>query len=148
MVLACTVLHAQDNPDEWITIAVGTQCVIQYRPRDVKVRDNKIVRVWTRWIYSEDAVKEEGRRLAQEFGAYGAKERRWENFRFTLILVELDCNQHLTRSGNATFYDASGSVLGSVNNKRFGEWSEPNPDSMAETLLREFCKLYIQKKSK
>lgn len=99
-----------------------------YDTQSITRPSKNIVRVSTRWDWTEKAVIDGVEKLG----------KKYENLSYSIILREINCVEKKSHRLSATQYDRKGSVISSESSP--SKWFSINPDSMDESLYKEFCK--------
>jgi hypothetical protein len=92
-----------------------------------------IVRVWTKHVFLEEAV----RKRMKNGGKIAGNE---DVLDCQLILYEIDCAQRMARQLSVSTYSMSGKFLAGYSDVILKDWFLIEPESMAEVLLKAVCK--------
>ncbi len=92
-----------------------------------------IVRVWTKHVFPEEAVRKRlknGGKIAGDEDVLDCQ----------LTLYEIDCAQRMARELSVSTYSMTGKFLPAYSDVVLKNWFLIEPESMAEVLLKAVCK--------
>ena len=121
--------------EDWKTLDVNQDFTISYDTLNITHISNNIIRVPTKAIYTEKGANE----VVRMFG------KRLENLRYSINLMELDCERKMVRSLAQTHYAKDGEVIESLDTiKSRAEarvpWNPIEHESTFEVLYKAVCK--------
>jgi hypothetical protein len=99
-----------------------------YDVQSITRTSQNIVRVWTRWNFTEKGITECVKYLGKEY----------ENVSYLLLLEEINCAEKKMRLLSVSYYDNNGATI--TSNYSPQEERFINPDSLNESLYKVVCK--------
>ena len=114
--------------EDWKYIGETQGGVHYYDPTSITCPSKNIVRIWTKFVYSEKAVID----TVRESGS------RFKNLKYNLILFEFNCSNKMIRSLSIAFYSKDGLIIEDI--FKTSEWDYIPPESAMETLRKAVCK--------
>lgn len=99
-----------------------------YDAQGITHPSKNIVRVWTKWDYTEKGVRDYVEKLG----------KKYENLSLSIVLWEINCIEKKSRFLSSISYDNKGGVI--YSSIFPPEWSFIIPESMGEILYKEICK--------
>jgi len=113
---------------DWKPYFVHEHFLAYYDTQSITHPSKNIVKVWTRWDYTEKGV-------IDNVGELG---KRYENLSHCIVLREINCLEKTFRHLSLTYYDNKGGVIYFSTSP--SELGFIVPESMAEVLYKEVCK--------
>jgi len=121
-------VHAEVWAADWKFYGAHENFLIYYDTQSITRPSKSIVRVWTRWDYTEKVVLD----WVKKFG------KNYENLSHSKIFQEINCAEKKFHSLTGNDYDNKGKVISSSHTP--SEWGFIIPDSVGESLYEEVCK--------
>ena len=107
--------------------------VTYYDVESITRPSKNIVRVWTKYVFPEEAV----RKRMKNGGMIAGDE---DVLDCQLTLYEINCAQRIARELSVSTYSMTGKFLAAYSDVLLKDWFLIEPESMAEVLLKAVCK--------
>jgi len=112
-----------------------------YNANLIRYTSKDTVEVWTKIYVSDDEKKIMTDHMTKD----GYTLNGWDRWKYSLCLIELNCDERSSRRIQVTYYDDNGKILNSGLSKRVGNWELIVPDSLGDNLLKKVCNTRIRK---
>ncbi len=106
--------------------------VTYYDAESITRPSKNIVRVWTKYVFPEEAVRKRMKNGIMVAGDEDALDCQ-------LTLYEIDCTQRIARELSVSTYSMTGKFLAAYSDVFLKDWFLIEPESMAEVLLKAVC---------
>jgi hypothetical protein len=113
---------------DWKLYNSNEQFVASHDAQSITHPSKDIVRLWTRFDYTEKGVLGWVKNLG----------KKYENLSYVKGLWEINCLEKMRRILSMTDYDNKGNVIHSTSSP--DEWKFIIPETMGESLYNEVCK--------
>ena len=146
-IFSCTLLSCRGPivtvmPNDWEIFHESKDGVDSYYNVNlIKYPTEATVEVWTK-IFASDADR---KMMTEHMTKGGYPLNGWHRWRYSLCLIEVNCDERSSRRIQVTYYDDNGRVLDSGLSKRAGNWELIVPDSLGGNLLKKVCNTSIRK---
>ena len=139
--IACRGLIITVMPNDWEIFHESKDGVDSYYNVNlIRYTSKDTVEVWTKIFVSDD----EKNMMTEHMTKDGYPLNGWDRWRYSLCLIEINCNERSSRRIQVTYYDDKGKVLDSGLSKRVGNWELIVPDSLGGNLLKKVCNTSIR----
>ena len=115
---------------DWKLYGVSEIYLAYYDTQSITRPTKNIVRMWTRWDYTEKGV----------LGWVGRFGKKFENLSYSIILEEINCFEKMERSPSMTHYNNKAEAIHTRTSSSPPEWGFIIPESNTELLYKEVCK--------
>lgn len=117
------------NAADWKAYTSNENCWALYDTQSITHPSKNIVRVRTKWILTDKGIKY----FVEVFG------KEFENVRYSIDLIEINCAEKKTHTLSDTKYDYDGKIIGSI--KSPTAWMSIDPGTVNEALYKGVCSI-------
>ena len=129
-------------PNDWEIFHESKDGVDSYYNMNlIRYTTKDTVEVWTKIFVSEDEKK----MMTEHMTKDGYPLNGWDRWKYSLCLIEINCDERCSRRIQVTYYDDNGKVLDSGFSNRVGNWEFIVPDSLGDNLRKKVCNISIRK---